>query len=502
MYGTARASNAGGRMPVAIPRRIKTTAALVVALGVSLGLAVGARAAEPPPHDGAAHAFINVSVLSMDAPGAVPGRTVLVDGNKITEVGPASAVTVPEGAIVIDGTGRFLMPGLADMHAHIGMDYQPDQSGQRGELLLYLATGVTTLRNAVGSVELLHLADEIADGAVLGPRLEVASPLLEGEDAVWGFSTRVLTADEGRAAVRQFAAEGFESLKIYHTLSRPTYKAIVEEAHGLGVPFFGHVPFDVGVEEVLADGMASIEHFRGYDIDGLPREALEDQGGRSPERFASWLHMSDERMAELVEATVAAGTWNCPTFVVNSMLIDAARLEEYADHPMAEYMPDDLIRRFRESGLEALFSPDTRAMLAKVRPRMLTFLERLHAAGAPVMTGTDTFPSLVPGFTLIDEIGAFVEAGLSRYEALQAATTAPARFLGDADRRGKVSPGMEADLVLLGANPLEDIDHLWQVEGVMADGRWLARETLLALLQEVKTAQAPKQPSADAPDAP
>ena len=275
------------------------------------------------------------------------------------------------------------------------------------------------------------------------------------------------------------------SIKIYHTLSRETYKAVADEAGKLGIPFFGHVPFEVGVEEVLADGQASIEHFRGYDIDGLSLDVLEIDGGRNAERFASWLNMSDERMDELVRATVAAGTWNCPTFVVNAMLIDAKSLDEYADHPMAAYMPADLVARFRESGLEELFSMESRDMLRQARPQMLKFLKKLHDAGAPLMAGTDTFPALVPGFTLIDELGAFVEAGLPPYEALQAATTGPARYLGDAGARGMILPGMNADLMLLAANPLDDIDNLWLLDGVMAQGRWFSREALLSMLREL-----------------
>ncbi len=453
--------------------------ALLVALWVTQS-STAALAADAEPY-----AFVDVTVISMDVPDPAPHRTVLVVGNEIVAVGAADEVTIPAGATVVDGRGRFLLPGLADMHAHVGFDYQP---GQRADLLLYLATGVTTVRNAVGSPEALRLAEAVAEGTVAGPRLETASPLLEGADAVWDFATRVVSAEEARAAVRQFAAQGYGSIKIYHTLSRDAYEAVADEARKLGVPVFGHVPFDVGVEEVLADGLASIEHFRGYDIDGLSQDVLAKDGGRSAERFASWLNMSEERMTELVQATGAAGTWNCPTFVVNSMLINADRLDAYADHPMAAYMPEDLVRRFRESGLEALFSLESRDMLSRARPRMLTFLARLHAAGAPLMTGTDTFPSLVPGFTLIDEIGAFVEAGLSPYAALQAATTAPARFLGDEGRRGKILPGMAADLVLLGANPLDDIENLWQLDGVMANGRWLARETLLSMLQEIAAA--------------
>ena len=456
------------------------------AMFVALTLfAAHAAAANESPIGNADYAFVDVTVLSMESPVPVPHRTVLVRGGRILSVGPPEAVSIPAGATRIDGSGKFLMPGLADMHAHVGFDYEPGQSGERADMLLYLTTGVTTLRNAAGSPATLALAQAIENGRLAGPRIDNASPLLEGENAVWGFATRVPSAEEARAAVRQFAADGYGSIKIYHTLSRESYEAVADEAGKLGIPFFGHVPFEVGVEEVLADGQASIEHFRGYDIDGLSLRALEKDGGRSAERFAAWLNMSDARMDELVRATVAAGTWNCPTFVVNSMLIDADRLEAYADHPMAAYMPADFIARFRESGLEALFSPESRDMLRQARPQMLRFLKKLHDAGAGVMTGTDTFPSLVPGFTLIDELGAFVEAGLSPYEALQAATTGPARYLGDADSRGRILPGMAADLVLLRANPLNDIDNLWKLDGVMANGRWLDREALLSMLQEL-----------------
>ena len=445
------------------------------------------------PIGNADYAFVDVTVLSMESPVPVPHRTVLVRGGRILSVGPPDEGSIPAGATRIDGSGKFLIPGLADMHAHVGFDYQPGQTGERADLLLYLATGVTTLRNAVGSPATLALAQAVENGELSGPRIENASPLLEGENAVWGFATKVLSAEEARAAVRQFAADGYGSIKIYHTLSRESYKAVADEAGKLGVPYIGHVPFEVGVEEVLADGQASIEHFRGYDIDGLSLEALEKDGGRSAERFASWLNMSDARMDQLVQATVAAGTWNCPTFVVNSMLTDADRLEAYADHPMAAYMPADFIARFRESGLEELFSPESRDMLRQARPQMLKFLKKLHDAGAGVMTGTDTFPSLVPGFTLIDELGAFVEAGLSPYQALQAATTGPARYLGDADRRGRILPGMAADLVLLGANPLDDVDNLWKLDGVMVNGGWLERETLLLLLKDL-AATTPDEP--------
>jgi len=433
-------------------------------------------------------AITNVSVISMVDPQPWTNHTVIVRGDKITHVGPSDGAPVAANDVQIDGSGMFLIPGLADMHGHVGFDYDPAVAGERADLWLYLATGVTTVRNAAGSPAQLALAKAIDSGELIGPRLVTASVLLEGENAVWSFADKVLTPEEGRAAVRQMAADGYDAVKVYHTIDRETYAAIMDEGRRVGIPVFGHVPFEVGIEEALASDQASIEHFRGYDIDGLTPEILEIDGGRSPERFGSWLAMTDERMDQLVRATVEAGAWNCPTFVVTDMLVRAEQLPEFAAHPMARYMPGDMVARFDSSGLLEIFSPESREMLGRARPQMQKFLVKLHAAGGRLMTGTDTFPSLVPGFTLIDELATFVEAGLSPYDALAAATRDPADYLGSSATRGVIQPGMDADLVLLGANPLEDIENLWQLEGVMADGRWRTREELLDKLAELASA--------------
>ncbi len=423
------------------------------------------------------YVFENVTVISMADPVPQSNQTVVVTGAAIVAVG--SSVDIPADASVIAGSGKFLIPGLADMHGHIGADYRPDESGDRADLLLYLASGVTTVRNAVGSPAQLQLEADIAAGKRRGPRLFTASELFEGENAVWPFSRILLTPPEARAAIEEMAASGYDAIKVYHTLDAQTYYAVMDEADRFDLPVFGHVPFEVGVEEVMTLGQASIEHFRGYDIDGLSRDVLEIDGGRSPERFASWVDMTDARMDELVAATVEAGTWNCPTFVVVSLLIEADRLAAYSAHPMIDYMPGEFVRRFEESGLAEIFSPASREMLARARPQMLKLLKKLHDAGAKLMTGTDTFPSVVPGFALIDEIKAFVEAGLTPYEALTAATRLPAEYLGLDDLQGTIAPGMAADLVLLGADPLDDVDNLWAVDGVMANGRWHSRDDLL-----------------------
>ena len=431
------------------------------------------------------YVFENATVVSMTHPAPQANQSVVVTGETIVAVG--AIVDVPADAMVIDASGKFLIPGLADMHGHIGADYDAKTSGDRADLLLYLASGVTTVRNAVGSPAQLQLEADIAAGKRRGPRLFTASELLEGEKAVWPFSRILLTPPEARAAVQEMAASGYDPIKVYHTLDAATYYAVMEEAARFDLPVFGHVPFEVGVEEVMALGQGSIEHFRGYDIDGLSLDVLDIDGGRSPERFASWVNMTDARMDELVAATVEAGTWNCPTFVVVSLLIEADRLGEYGKHPMIDYMPGEFVRRFEESGLAEIFSPASREMLSRARPSMLAFLKKLHDAGAKVMTGTDTFPSVVPGFTLIDEIKAFVEAGLTPFEALNAATRLPAEYLGVDDRQGTIAPGMAADLVLLGTDPLDDVDNLWAIEGVMANGRWHGRDDLLDDLRVMAT---------------
>jgi imidazolonepropionase-like amidohydrolase len=457
----------------------------VVLMGAALP--AGAQAA-----DQAVVAVVNVNVIPMTADIVIPNATVLITDGYITAVGDAGETAVPANAVVIEGRGRYLMPGLADMHAHIS---PPDPPATTVELLMYLATGVTTLRNMAGFPGDLALRAAIAKGEVPGPRLMLASPLIEGKDAVWDWATKALTEEEGRAAVQKFAGQGYDVIKIYHTLSPEVYEAIIDEARQQEIRVVGHVPFTVGIEEVLAAGQSSVEHLRGYDIDGLSQEVLAKDGGRSPERFASWLNMSDARMAELARKTAEAGTFNTPTLVVNQMLANAESLPALAKHPMAHYFPPDVKSSLVDSPLLKIFSPESRQMLTQVLPAQYKFIKTLRDAGAPLMAGTDTRAMLVPGYTLLDEIEHFVNAGLSNYEALAAATVVPARYIGAPDANGTVTAGQRADLILLEANPLDDISHLWSTVGVLVNGEWHPKSDLLQQVQDLL--QAPNQEATD-----
>jgi len=439
-------------------------------------------------HDSRTFAFVGVHVVPMNGEGPLTDHTVVIEGDQIVRIGPRRELELASDVDAILATGRYLLPGLADMHTHV----QPSSASEvEAQLLLYLATGITTLRNMVGSQAHLELKQRLIDGEVLGPRLFTVSPLLEGEDAVWPFAEKVLTPAEAEPLVAAYAAQDYEAIKIYHTLSGEVYESVIEAARAHGIPVVGHVPFDIGVERALRAGQYSIEHLRGYDIEGVSSQVLHAEGGRSAERFASWLAMSDERIQELARATAQAGVWNCPTIIVNDMLANLDELTRLADHPLAGYLPPQLRTRMVDNPLVPLFSPEARAMLGRVKPQQLKFVRALHDAGAGLLVGTDTVvPFLVPGFTVIEEITNFVQAGLTTHEAIAAATVEAARFHGVLDSSGTVEVGKRADLILLDANPLDDVANLRALSGVVVGGRWLSKADLQSALDRLAASYA------------
>ena len=440
-------------------------------------------AADRPGNVGCEYAFEAVNVIAIATDGLLPNQTVLVDcSGTIIEIEPTENATVPDGFQRIDGSGQYLMPGLSDMHAHLRVSAEQLAAGTHPELILYLLNGVTTVRDMAGSSESLELRTALRQEDIVGPTLYAASPVLEGDEAVWSFARIVSDGESARAAVREFASDGFDYVKVYHTLSANSYRSVISEARRLGMPVVGHIPFGIGIEAALEMGQTSVAHLRGYDIDGVSKEALERDGGRNPERFGAWLNMSEARMDELVNATVNAGAWNVPTIVVNDLLARAEELPELARHPMSRHMPDYLLARLADPELLAVFSKESRDMLGKARPAQLRFLKRLVDQGGRVLIGTDVFPSLIPGFAVMDEIKAFVDAGLTPYQALRSATLGAAEFVGATDQFGTVEVGKTADLILLSENPLDDVDALWQLSGTMIGGRWYPREALFRLL--------------------
>jgi imidazolonepropionase-like amidohydrolase len=448
----------------------------------------------------AAVAFVGVNVVPMDSERLLADQTVVIRDGRIAALGSRAETAVPRGATRIDGRGRYLLPGLSDMHAHLS-GYVTDVGSDRyavarSDLLLYLATGVTLVRNMAGGPDYLDYRQRVANGDLIGPRIFTATPIVDGPNPVWPFAVKMGDPAEAEPFVAQAVRDGYDQIKIYNELPRPVYAALFDSAARHGIKIVGHVPFSIGIDAALAAGQYSIEHLRGYDYDFVRPQALAQNGGRNAERFSSWQRMSEDRMRDLVRKTVVAGTWNCPTFVIDDMMASPDRRAALGRDPLVRYVHPSVRDTIVSNDLDAMFPPDANAALHASVPQKYKFVKMLSDAGAGLLVGTDSMlPYLVPGFTVIDEVQHFVEAGLNPYQALRAATADPARFLGIDTDSGTIAVNKRADLLLIDANPLEDVRNLWRRSGVVVNGRWLADADLNRMM-DAMAASYPKPKAA------
>ncbi|HET7293089.1 MAG TPA: amidohydrolase family protein [Vicinamibacteria bacterium] len=441
-----------------------------------LVFAAGAAAQQSPAPDPGVLAIEHVTVIPMDSERVLSDHTVVVEARRIRAVGPSPLVQVPEGAVRIVGRGRFLLPGLAEMHAHFPSPQALQQYGEElGDRLLFLnvANGVTTVRGMIGGPRDLRVREEVARGARLGPQVFTAGPSINGnsvpdEPSAW----RVVT--EQRAA-------GYDLLKIHPGVPLAAFDEVVRVARAEGIRLAGHVPAAVGLERALLSGMTSVEHLDGYV------EALQVGAAPPPDTGffgAAIVDTVDQaRIPALAASTRAAGVWNTPTQVLIDNLFGGASLEELAERPEMKYVPSEMLRQWLATARQ-FRGPDFDAArgrrFVELRRRLL---RALRDAGAGLLLGADA-PQVfnVPGFATVRELEALVAAGLTPFEALSAGTRAPAIALGAPDSFGTVTVGKRADLLLLEADPLADIRNLWKRAGVVVAGRWLPAADLEAQL--------------------
>src|SRR5690349_1348830 len=392
----------------------------------------------------------------IDVNGSTPRRdtTVVITGDRISAIGDSASVSVPADAQVIDATGKFLIPGLWDMHVHWYV---------RDTFTLFIANGVTSVRQMFGNSDLLRWRDQIAKGSLLGPRMVVASPIIDGPEPVWPNSIAVRNEEEGRKAVRKVKQWGADFVKVYALLPRDAYFGIADEAKQQGITFVGHVPNSVSPGEASDAGQKSIEHLTGILIACSDKETelrLKLVKADSPEARgrvqAAALETYDAtKAADLVARFAKNQTWQCPTLTVlrsNAYLGD----ENFRRDGRLRYIPRQLQQRwsFRISNRSGGDNVGSKKVLEK----QFEIVGAMQKAGVPILAGTDTGnPFCFPGFSLHDELALLVIAGLTPVEALRAATINPAKFLGIEDKAGTIAPGKLADLVLLDANPLTDI---------------------------------------------
>jgi imidazolonepropionase-like amidohydrolase len=406
-------------------------------------------------------AFINVNVVSMTEDSVVAGQTVIIDNGLIASIGPVDTTPVPKDCDIVDGTDRFLMPGLAEMHAHV-----PDADSAKLDrvLTLFAANGVTTIRGMLGHPSHLQLRQQLLDGDVFGPQLITSGPSMNGNS--------VSGATDGARQVRAQHEAGYDFIKIHPGLSSNEFFAIANAANELGMPFAGHVPVAVGVDKALGAGMATIDHLDGYLAALMPADS--DASGGYGGFFDVLLadQLVEERIAEIAARTAASSTWNVPTESLFEHRVSEVTVAELSNRSEMRYMPDETVRRWAQTKerqeSEAGFNSELAARAIELRRNLIM---ALHEAGAGLLLGSDA-PQVfnVPGFSLHHELHFMVESGLTPFEAIATGTTAVAKFLGT--NAGSIEIGRTADLVLLDADPLADISNTRRVHGVMLRGAW------------------------------
>ncbi|WP_328448348.1 amidohydrolase family protein [Amycolatopsis sp. NBC_00438] len=440
-----------------------------------------------------------------DAP-ARPNSAVVLIGDRIAWVGPAVELPHCAGARIVDGRGRYLIPGLWDMHAH-GIDYEKLWPP------MFLANGVTGIREMQGYDENRATRDKIDRGELLGPRVVMGSAIIDGPVSLLGPPiTQVANAEEGRAAVRTAVAQRSDFVKVYFYLPKDAYYAIADECRRFGLPFSGHWPYRLRQLDAAKAGQRTFEHLFGLHIATSSRRdeflALLDAKPFDPNAKRDFFNLArelDRQAAQAYDpataeshfaALKALDNWVSPTFAVNRVISRPAGT--FAHDPRLKYVSQDIIDYWADR--LTMFTPVTAEQIAQQDAyfeAQLRLVGEAHRAGLGVLGGTDCLnPYVFPGFSLHDELDYLVQAGLSPRQALQSVTRDAARFLGRASTTGTITPGKVADLVLLDANPLTDIRAVRRIDTVVTAGRVLDRTRLTRMLADVETAA--KQPPAGA----
>lgn len=432
----------------------------------------------------------NITIVDVADGRLLQHRTVVIRNGRIEDVHYFEPGKGKASGVQVNGTGKYLIPGLADMHVHIVFgEWFPH--AREITLPLFIANGVTGVRDMGSDLETLQQwRKEINGGTLPGPRIVMSGPMLDGPQPRFPSSIAIKTPEDGRKAVDDLKRRGVDFIKLQSLIPRDAVFAIADEAKKQGITFVGHVPDSVRASEMSNAGQKSFEHLIGIFEGASPLEDEFIKGQKSESKFLETY--DPERAAKLFALLAKNQTWQCPTLVWErgGNLIE---LSDFGKDPRAKYVPaywkDVTWKRFTDQ-VEHEFNTDNLATRRQFVEKELQVVREMHAAGIPFLAGTDTPPGvyIFPGFSLHEELQRFVAAGFTPLEALRTATLNPAKFLGRENELGTIENGKVADLVLLDANPLDDIRNTQKIAGVVANGRYFSRADLDKMLAGVEKA--------------
>jgi imidazolonepropionase-like amidohydrolase len=436
---------------------------------LGLGLFTAAWTALPwalRAQDAAVTAFVNANVVPMTSDAVLRDHTVVVRGYRVVAVGPSGSVEVPAGARRVDAAGKYLLPGLAEMHGHT-VGEEASAQAENDMMFLYTANGVTTVRGMLGSARQLPLRERANSGKLLGPTLYLAGPSFSGNS--------ISSAEQAAARVRQQKQEGWDLLKVHPGLTREKYDAMANAASEAGIRFGGHVPADVGLLHAIEMGQETFDHLDGIleHMDAVDKPVDRD------------------RLAAVVRILREADAAVVPTMALWEVgIIGLGDADELNALPELRYWPRDnepgvptansWLRQLRER------QPSDRPAAELLAQNRRTVLKALSDGGVTVLLGTDS-PQIfsVPGFSIHREMAAMAAAGMSPFEILASGTRNVGAYFQREDSLGTVAVGKRADLLLLNSNPLEDVTRVADRAGVMVRGRWLPEAEIQAELRSI-----------------
>jgi len=417
--------------------------------------------------------FKNINVLPMTAEIIYKNQTVIVRNEKIIETGSSEVIEIPENSVIIDGENKYLLPGLSDMHVHAWTE---------NDMVLFIANGVTSVRNMGGAPIHLELRKKIEDGEIPGPNIYTAGPVLDGYPPFWPESVEIEGPIQAQKTVYEQKQTGYDFIKIYNNLSRPAFDAIVENAKKYEMPVAGHIPFDVPLEYALQSGIRSIEHFEGYGIALLAEKSVYKNNWQYSMTF-SWLDSDNKKLNDIVSKTGQAKVWNCPTMIAfENMFIDPDSVNRILNRPEMKYMPHKAIENWTNRN----YSKEIAKNAQDVFNSRQKLLQKMKKYNCPLLIGTDCGnPFTVPGFSIHDEMACFVRAGFTPFETLKIATVDANEFLQSDNNSGMIKPGHIANLICIDKNPLKDIKNMRQLYGVMVRGKWYSKSQIKKMLNHI-----------------